>query len=256
MRAFRKFWARQTAVVTFVAVMTTACAYGPVIVDDYVGASGYQELLAQIGTDRELQEAIDENVLRVTRSDGPGADWNSDGEDIEALIAASSGGKLNTVLVAQRGDELWVSSYRGFGDDFGPDYAEYPVFGPNVMFDEPKDNRSFNLLRVGEGVWLETIKTERKIEIATCSSSGSEAARLFSNRPYTSLSKLEKSTLAAYVSGARRRDVEVCTVYSSKDGSRLDRRFFLPNGQSLPVFNREAPAAELRPRSEIVGKIR
>ena len=256
MSAVRKLASRRNVVLTIVALMTTACAYRPVVVDEYAGATNYQQLLAQAENDRKLQSAIDENVLRVTRTGGPVADWSSNGEDIDALLAASSGGKLDTVLVGQRGDELFVSSYRGFEDDFGPDYVKYFVFGPTTIFGEPQENQSFNLLRVGDGVWLETVKTERKIGVANCTSSGSEAAQLFSNRPYHSLSKLEKSNLAAYVSGAKRKDVEVCAVFRSTDGSRLNSRFFLPNGLSLPVFDRESPAIEFRPRSEIVAKIR
>lgn len=256
MSAIRKFPPRRSAVLTIAALMISACAYGPVVVDDYADASNYRELIAQAESDQKLQNAIDKNVLRVARSDGPVQNWSSGGDDIDSLIAASPGGKQNTVLVALRGNELWVSSYRGFGDEFGSDFTEYPVFGPSAGFNQPQNNRLFNLSQVGEGVWLETIRIERKIGHAKCSNSGSEAARLFSNRPFESLSRLEKSTLVAYVAGAKRKDIEVCAIYTARDGNLLDGRFFLPNGQSLPVFNREVPQYKLRPRSEIVAKLR
>jgi hypothetical protein len=221
--------------------------------DDYRWASSYAELVAGTEANRELQSAIDKNLGRVMQPGEQVHDWHESGIDMDEVLSAAAGGSASNVFMRERADDVSFASNRPFHEFFGAAYMSYPVFGTEAMFGSARDEQDeqrFGLARVGPGVWLETVDRAGKVGKASCSGSGSEAARLYTNRPFASLNKLEKSTLAAYVAGAHRNDVVVCSVGATDGEARWRSIYFLPDGRRLPVFDREAPRTRIIPRAE------
>ncbi|MXO86631.1 hypothetical protein GRI38_11405 [Altererythrobacter aurantiacus] len=237
------------------AVLLASCAYGPVVVDDYAEAASYEELIAGVPDDSELNAAIDKNVLRVMTPGEQVAGWSTSGTDLDTVVEAASGGWDGNVLRFTRANEVSYGSDRDFAQYFGDGYTVYPVLGPQTAFDQRGDGLVFGLIRIGEGVWFESVKREEKQGNAGCSSTGAQSARLFANRPYASLSKLEKSLLAAFVAAAGRDDVTVCSLGEEVGEGRYRSRYFMPDGRRLPVFDREAPQVGIVARSELARSI-
>ncbi|WP_170005243.1 hypothetical protein [Pseudopontixanthobacter vadosimaris] len=242
-------------IVAALALGLGACVYRPVVVDDYSEASSYTDLLAGIDDDARLAEAIDRNVERVFRPGDQIAGWSENGIYLEDVLATKPGGTMDNVVLSERAGDIAISSERDFADLFGPEYVVYAVSGTNADFAPGRDDRSFGLVRIGDGVWMETSSLEEKMGKASCSQVNSAAARLYTRREFADLNKLEKSMLAAYAAGAQRNGGKVCTVSEADGEGRWRTRYFLPDGRRLPVFDREGSRTKIIPRTEVTRLI-
>lgn len=251
MHPLYRYWSLRTLVLVAPALVLASCVYRPVVMSNYDDASSFIELFAGIEGDRELQSAIDKNLMRVMRSGEQVSDWRESGVDMDGVLNAVPGGSAGNMLVSERADDVVLSSKQNFREFFGPEYTTYPVFGSDLMFASALDKQSFGLLRIGDGVWLEISDEEEKMGNASCSNTGAEAARLYTRRSFASLNKLEKSKLAAYVAGAERNDVVVCSVGEADGEARWRSRYFVPEGRRLPVFDSVGGHRRIIPRAEV-----
>lgn len=245
----------EACIVSALALALGSCVYRPVVVDDYSEASSYTDLLAGIDDDSRLAGEIDRNVERVLRPGDQIAGWSDSGIDLDDVIATMPGGAMDNALMSERAGDIAFSSERVFDDLFGPEYTTYSVFGTDAAFSPGQNNRSFGLIRIGDGVWMETSATEEKVGTASCSQVNSAAARLYTKRPFADLNKLEKSMLAAYAAGAQRDGATVCTVAEADGEGRWRSRYYLPDGRRLPVFDREGARKKIVPRTEVERRI-
>ncbi len=239
-----------TCVISALALALGSCVYRPVVVDDYSESSSYTELLSGIENDFKLQNAIDENVKRVMRPGEQVANWSESGVDLDDVIGAVPGGTMDNVFLSERAGDIAFSSKHPFLELFGPEYTTYSVSGADEAFEMRQNERSFGLTRIGEGVWFETSGSSEEVGNASCVNVNSAAARFHTKRPFSDLSKLEKSTLVAYAAGAQRDGSKVCTVGEADGEGRWRSRYFLPDGRQLPVFDREGARIKIVPRAE------
>jgi len=219
--------------------------------DNFADASGYADLFSRVENHAELQTAFRENRTRVMQPGDRMADWSESGLDMDAVLAAAPGGVTDNVYRQDRADDLVFQSSRQFGDLFGADYKIYLVIGDAGSFTASHGDPSFGLIRVGDGLWLETLSVNSAIGNARCSGSGAKALRLHTRRPYDSLTKLEKSTLAAYTAAARDNESEVCSVGEAVGDNRYRSRYFLPDGRRLPVFDARSGRLSIVPRADV-----
>lgn len=219
--------------------------------DDFADASGYADLLSGVENHAELQTAFRENRTRVMQPGDRVADWSESGLDMDAVLAAAPGGVTDNVYRRDRADDLVFDSSSQFGDLFGADYQIYLVIGDAESFTAFQGDPSFGLIRVGDGLWLETLSASSAIGNARCLGSGAEAVRLHTRRPYDSLTKLEKSTLAAYTAAARYDKINVCSVGEAVGNNRYRSRYFLPDGRRLPVFDGRSGRLSIVPRADV-----
>lgn len=239
-----------TCFVSALALALGSCVYRPVVVDDYGESNSYTDLLAGIESDLKLQDAIDRNVERVMRPGERLSDWSESGVDLDEVIAAVPGGATDNVFLSERAGDIAFSSNRPFLELFGPEYTTYPVSGTDAAFEVSQNERSFGLIRIGEGVWFETSGIEEEVGNASCVNVNSAAARFHTIRLFSDLTKLEKSTLVAYAAGAQRNGAKVCSVGEPDGVARWRSRYFLPDGRRLPVFDREGGRLKIVPRAE------
>src|SRR5690606_10264161 len=113
------------------------------------------------------------------------------------------------------------SSDRSFQELFRPGYTIYPILGTETMFESGHDELSvFGLIKVGEHLWVESLTRKEKRGNASCVSRDAIALRLLTTRPYASLTKLEKSFLAALNAAAGRNDPTICQIAETDGEAR------------------------------------
>ncbi len=181
------------------ALVLSACVYRPVVMDNFSSASNYAELLAEIESNSKLAGALDKNVDTVMRPGEQVPGWRDSGIDMDVLLDTMPGGSAGNVFLGNRADDVFLTADRSFADFFGPQYTTHTVVGSDVAFAKVGADESVGLVRIGQGIWLETVGDRVKMGNAVCSGTGLTAARVQSRRPYDSLTKLEKSTMAAFV---------------------------------------------------------
>ena len=232
-----------------------ACVTRPVVVDSYGEAANYEELFAGLQTDTKLDAAIDRNLVRVMKPGEHVANWTETGTSARALLTRAPGGNDQNVIFSERESSQAFGSDSSLSSLFGADYTTRPIVGSDSAFDASQQSKHFTLVRIGDGVWFETVSPAEHIGNATCSNVAGEAARLHARTPLSSLSKVEKSLLAALITSQRRNDAVVCSVSEIVEGSRYRSRYFLRDGRRLPVFDREGGSFIIVSKSEAERRI-
>ena len=236
-------------------LVLAACVTRPVVVDSYSEALTYEALFSELRTDTKLDAAIDRNLVRVMRPGESVANWTETGTSARGLLAQAPGGKDQNVIFSERESSQALGSDSSLSSLFGADYTTRPIVGSDSAFDASRQSRHFTLVRIGDGVWFETVSPAEHIGNATCSNVAGVAARLHARNPLSSLSKVEKSLLAALVVSQRRNDAVVCGVSKIMKGGGYRSRYFLRDGRRLPVFDREGGSFVIVSKSEAERRI-
>ena len=239
MQSIRKFRVAAIAATASIAFSLLGCVGGPVNVDDYANLTSYDGLIQSIDANAELQQALSANITRTMRRGETVAEWSSTGQDFDKLIEAAPGGSDANALMNDLDGRTIFSSEKSLESLFANGYSTYTSSGPSDLFSNASDSVGYSLIYIADGVWLETAENMTKIGNASCSNGVMDAVRVHARRPFTSLTKLQKSYLASFLAASRQDDGTICTVAEPNGNNVWRSRFFLPNGTRLPVFDQE-----------------
>ena len=221
------------------ALAVASCTYAPIAGEMPAALATYDDLIQDIDRNAPLQEALRKNVARVSKPGDTVTDWNRAGLDLDATLEAAPGGSAANVWMAMSDGRTMFSSPNPFSRFFTNGFTTYLSSGPADLFSGSAKDVEYTLVEISDDVWLETAERITKIENASCTSNGSDAARIHARRSFSSLGGLQQRYLASLLAASRYDNPTICYLGEATGANAWRIRHFQPDGKRLPVFDRE-----------------
>lgn len=210
-------------------------------------------ILAEAAKNDEIKQFAEGITAQMLTTGEIVPDWQDNGVDILAELAALPGGLAGNLLL-EHTDEGPI-----FFDLSGHSMPEITGFHSYHLLPDPftaQDQQSQKILaQLDLDNWLETTETGRVIGNALCYS-GDIGVMLHSTQALREMDRedveglLIINTIADYLTKQ-----EVCTIYHHGADGEYIAKNFTPDGHSLPVLNSLRNPAEIFPAKELPGLI-
>lgn len=172
--------------------------------------------------------------------------WETQGVDLVARIAAHTGGLDSTVAIADKAGDRSVDHY-GRGTLPLPPGLEPLLELPGRT--TPGDVNWQTVLELGDGVWMRSSARLVRRGNARCGQ-GWESLSILAPAGGQLSDEMRFAVMVVRLMAERMRELEVCTIaFEQPDGSLIERSF-LPDGRPLPKLDEQAKPVRLRPLAE------
>lgn len=174
------------------------------------------------------------------------ADWDKQGIDLLARVAAEPGGSDHVALISEaRGDRSV--------DHYGNGTVPTPP-GLVTLVDLPGQTPSGEVVwqsvsELVDGVWLQTSARLTRRGNALCGK-GWETLRILAPADAPLSEEARVAATVIRLMSARMASTELCTMTFALPDGRLQQRSFLPDGRPLPMLDEETHPVSIRPLAD------